>query len=278
MWRRRAAGSAIDIAGAEANVVDFEALAVPTTAGSDPAPRPAPAGPTGVGTVLALGDSVAMTLAQGMKDLDPASVAVTNATKVGCGLLVSERALHDGRWDPTGTSCPEHDTVWAYAASAVRPDVVTVLTGAWDAQARDFGDGVERIPGDPEFDRRYSEALTSMLAAVTSTGAEVVVITPPCSRILDDGVDRPDHDPVRVARLAELQRQAVAGFVPGPAGGGVSVVDLNAAACVDGFVGTFEGVDWRPDGVHFSPDGAAVASQWVLDRMAPRARAALGLA
>jgi lysophospholipase L1-like esterase len=112
---------------------------------------------------------------------------------------------------------------------------------------------------------------------VSSTGAQVVLITPPCSRVVNDGIDRPDRDPARVGHISELQRQAVARFVPGPAGGGASIVDLNVAACGEGYVDSFEGVDWRPDGVHFSPDGAAVASQWVIDQLSPAAKTALRL-
>ena len=218
--------------------------------------NPAPAATHG--RVVFVGDSVALTLAVGADSMHAFDGAqIVDGAVLGCGVLDSTRVLSESGWTGGQSACPNHDQVWTDYLAAQKPDVVVALSGAWDVQTRDFGQGPVS-PGDPAFDAQYRSAFTSALAAWRSSGAKVVLLTTPCF----GGADKPDRDPQRATRLAQIQREVASGQP------GVDVIDFHGFTCgTAGFVGSYQGVDWRPDGVHFSRDGAKLAMQWVQQQL-----------
>lgn len=228
-------------------------------------------------TLLIVGDSVAITLDNGVRNVIDPSVAVVGGAEIGCALLTSPKALgFDGTWNRNGSECPDHDEYWARLVEAQNPDVVVMLIGAWDLYARDWGSGPV-APGDPEFDQRYRDALASSLSVLSAKGAEVIILTTPCFAPSPGQKSGPQHDIARARRLAQLQREVVdqrnldTSLVP------AAVIDLQAITCDNGFTTSKDGVAWRPDGVHFSVDGARIAANWLLDSLPTSARERLGL-
>jgi len=227
-------------------------------------------------SVLIAGDSVAITLDHGLRrTLDP-SISVISAGELGCALLTSPRALSfDGLWNVNGSECPDHDEYWAELVKTQQPDVIILLIGAWDLYAREWGNGVV-VPGDVEFDSRYAAALEASLGVLTSEGADVVLLTTPCFAPAPGETAGPQHDPERARRLGELQRTAVANFADGSSDSTVTLLDLQSITCENGFTAARDGVEWRPDGAHFSVDGARVVARWLVESLPATTRARLG--
>lgn len=242
-----------------------------TTDASAARERNLTATPTDTPTLLFVGDSVAMTLLQGFSPALMGDVEVVDGAELGCALVTSPSAQRwDGTWGPDGSECPDHLDYWRRLLDARRPDVVVLLTGAWDVDSRDWGDGPVS-PGDTQFDDHYRDAFRDAIEVLGSTGATVVSIDPPCFAPTPGEARRVSHDPKRVERLAEIQREVLADRPD------IVAIDLQSITCDDGFSWTREGIRWRPDGVHFSPAGARLTARWILEQFPDDARRRLGL-
>ena len=232
---------------------------------------------SGAPVLLTAGDSLAITLDYGIRRTFDPSITVVSAGELGCAILTSPRALSfDGVWNANGSECPDHDDYWSQLIASQRPDVVLLLTGAWDLYARDWGDGIV-VPGDEDFDRRYIEALAKSLRTLTAGGAEVVLLTTPCFAPAPGDSAGPQHDPQRAQHLSDLQRTTVERLTESSPKSVVTLLDLNAVTCEGGFTSTRDGVKWRPDGSHFSIDGSQVAARWLLSELPDSTRSRLGL-
>jgi hypothetical protein len=235
----------------------------------------APSDPTRPSLVI-VGDSVAITLDNGVRNVIDPKVSVVSGSELGCALLLSPKAMtFDGRWSEAGTQCPDHDEYWSNLVEAQNPDVVILLTGAWDLYTRDWGSGPV-APGDQEFDQNYSDAIDATLKVLSAKGAEVIVLTTPCFEPGPGERAGPQHDIDRVQRIAQLQRESVERLNRSEPQAPASIVDLQSITCENGFTQTRDGVAWRPDGVHFSVDGSKVAALWLLDSLPDTARSRLG--
>ena len=227
-------------------------------------------------SLVIVGDSVAITLDNGVRTVIDPKVSVVGGSELGCALLRSPKAMtFDGRWSEDGTQCPDHDDYWSKLVEAQNPDVVILLVGAWDLYTRDWGSGPV-APGDPEFDQNYSNAIDATLKVLSAKGAEVIVLTTPCFAPGPGERAGPQHDIKRVERIAQLQQEAVDKLNRSEPEAQASIVDLQSITCDNGFTQTRDGVEWRPDGVHFSVDGSKVAARWLLDSLPDTARSRLG--
>jgi peptidoglycan/LPS O-acetylase OafA/YrhL/lysophospholipase L1-like esterase len=228
-------------------------------------------------SLLIVGDSVALTLDNGVRHVIDPKVSIVGGSELGCALLLSPKAMtFDGSWTKDGTQCPDHNDYWSKLVEAQTPDVVIILMGAWDLYARDWGDGPV-APGDREFDQKYTEAIDATLKVLSARGAEVIVLTTPCFEPGPGERAGPQHDVKRAERIAQLQRDAVDTLNQSGPTVLSSIVDLQSITCDNGFTQTRDGVAWRPDGVHFSIDGSQVAARWLLDSLPDSARSRLGL-
>jgi lysophospholipase L1-like esterase len=228
-------------------------------------------------SLLIVGDSVAITLDNGVRQVIDPKVSVVGGSELGCALLQSPKAMtFDGRWSEAGTECPDHDDYWSKLIEAQNPDVVILLGGAWDLYTRDWGNGPVG-PGDLEFDQNYRNAIDATLKVLSAKGAEVIVLTTPCFEPGPGERSGPQHDIGRVQRLAQLQRDAVDTLNNSEPQVLASIVDLQSITCDNGFTQNRDGVAWRPDGVHFSVDGSRVAARWLLDSLPNTARSRLGV-
>ena len=228
-------------------------------------------------SLLIVGDSVAITLDNGVRQVVDPKVSVVGGSELGCALLQSPKAMtFDGRWSEAGTECPDHDDYWSKLIEAQNPDVVILLAGAWDLYTRDWGNGPV-APGDREFDQNYRNAIDATLNVLSAKGAEVIVLTTPCFEPGPGERAGPQHDIRRVQRIAQLQRDAVDTLNNSQPQVQASIVDLQSITCDNGFTENRDGVAWRPDGVHFSIDGSVVAARWLLDSLPNTARSRLGV-
>jgi lysophospholipase L1-like esterase len=228
-------------------------------------------------SLLIVGDSVAITLDNGIRNVIGPKVSIVGGSELGCALLLSPKAMtFDGKWSKDGTQCPDHDHYWSKLVEAQKPDVVILLVGAWDLYTRDWGNGPV-APGDSEFDQNYSEAIDATLKVLSAKGAEVIVLTTPCFEPGPGERAGPQHDLLRVQRLAQLQREAVDSLNRSEPQPQASILDLQSVTCDNGFTQSRDGVVWRPDGVHFSVDGSQVAARWLVDALPDTAKSRLGL-
>lgn len=227
-------------------------------------------------SLLIVGDSVAITLDNGIRKVFDPKVSIVGGSELGCALLLSPKAMtFDGNWSKDGTQCPDHDDYWSKLVEAQDPDVVILLVGAWDLYSRDWGNGPV-APGDREFDQNYSVAIDATLKVLSAKGAEVIVLTTPCFEPGPGERAGPQHDIQRVQRIAQLQRDAVAKFNDLEPQTQAAIVDLQSVTCDNGFTQNRDGIAWRPDGVHFSVDGSKVAARWLLEALPETARSRLG--
>jgi len=227
--------------------------------------------------LMIVGDSVAITLDNGIRHVTDRKVSVVGGAELGCALLTSPKVMtFTGQWEQTGSACPDHNAYWSKLIVAQHPDVVVMLIGAWDLYERDWGNGAV-APGDPEFDQNYRQAMNDSLESLSATGAEVIVLTTPCFEPLAGEKAGPQYDLERVQRIAQLQRESVDTFNTSGQSAPASIVDLQSITCDNGFTKTRDGIAWRPDGVHFSIEGSKVAARWLLDSLPASARSRLNL-
>jgi hypothetical protein len=210
-----------------------------------------------------LGDSVALTLGDGLLDQQGAfGVSIVDGGLLGCGVLGTGTVRVGGATSAVVPGCRNWEVGWRGLVAQVDPDVVAVLVGRWEVVDRLVGGRWVHI-GDPAFDAFVAAQLDRAIADAASGGARVVLLTTPHFAGLErpDGGQWPEDDPARVDRFNVLVRAAAARH-PGEA----SVLDLAAAAEPDGrYTASLDGVAMRrPDGVHFTQGGADLLAPTVL--------------
>ena len=224
-----------------------------------PAPPPTvhPTGKTGSSTttsqpprvqrVMVVGDSVALTLGRGIERWGTRNgVYVLNGGALGCTLVDGVEVR--GYWgiaDRPADSCGTHET-WPKTLAAFHPDVVVVLFGAWDVYDASFDHGRTWIsPGQPEWDRRYRQVVAQTARRLSTTGARILWLEPPCFAAHPGASDTgaPWYDPARIEAISAADRAVAA-----TNGMTVSTAAHDLGCPVD--------FGARPDGVHYSDAGA----------------------
>jgi lysophospholipase L1-like esterase len=218
--------------------------------------------------LLLVGDSQAVTLAQGARELLADDVNFGQFVSVGCGVGPGLATTNGHRTenDLSGDPCDRAVDRFVAAAGEAHPDLLLLHVGAWDIFDRSL-DG-EVIPfGTRAWDTVTSENLRRVLERLSAETDRLVVLAAPCyphagragadvfgQVALDEGAVRTDTR--RVRRWNELLRTEAAEL-------GVEVVPYDELFCDADEAGDPE----RPDGVHVSEDGAATAWRWILPRL-----------
>ena len=231
------------------------------TASHPPGPPPTTASPStsagvpadaGVHRVLVVGDSVALTIGRGIERWGEKHGAyVWNGGALGCTLV--DGVPVRGYWGVDTRkpdSCRIHET-FPDAIKRFDPDVVVALYGAWDVYDASFDKGhTWSAPGSAAFDRHYAAAVSNAVRRLSSGGAHVLWLAPPCYEAHPGASDRGAvwYDPARVEALGTVVR----GLAP-TLGFTVSDVVHDEGCPVD--------LGARPDGTHYTDAGAdAVAA------------------
>jgi hypothetical protein len=192
--------------------------------------------------VMLVGDSTANSLGWGLRGTREPGLLVELLGKDGCTMLAD--------------TCGGAD--WAREAKDLQPDAILVFLGGA------FLHGVS-VHGDwqkachREWDAKFQKNLAARLGELTSATGQVWVVTVPYPLgPWDSAPFRREVDCIN----ASIRKAA-------GSAGSVRVLDLAERLCPKG--GTceeqFEGATIRPDGAHYSVDGALGLSHWILEQL-----------
>ena len=256
-------------------------FAVPAASSSDLPPTPpvvatseattpgAVATPSGPVRILIVGDSVAVTLSEGLERAQAEwDLAVWNQSVLGCGLVGADAKLFQGEWVDQGTECRDWRERWQGDVDTFRPDVVLVLSGAWDTYDMNV-EGRSLEFGAPETDAYVLDGLEQAVDVLSSRGATVVLLTAPYPEKRDLALDGRTNrvDPKRIDVLNRLYRTVVEER-PNEA----TVVDLNGYLGSMGNPDAVDGMDLRIDDLHFTPEGSDMIAGWLAPQLVSIAR------
>ncbi|HVQ91779.1 MAG TPA: acyltransferase family protein [Mycobacteriales bacterium] len=225
-----------------------------TTAGAPPAQQRQP----GDTAAYLVGDSVPFNLRTNFKPEYAPGLFVAGSTQLGCGLIPVPIAL-DGQPKALDPRCPPWSQAWPADADAVRPDIGVVFAGIGE-QFDHVVDGQVLTFGTPAFEQHLDTELTKALGSLGLGRRPVAVVNVGCHQVLDTGLSgdaKVINDESRVRWLD----QAIARYAAQQPG--VSLIDLYGFLCADGYTNTRDGVQLRVDGLHFTPEGAAIVWRWL---------------
>jgi hypothetical protein len=229
-------------------------------AAARPAPQPSP---SPVPRVLIVGDSVASNLGRALElwSQRTGAALVWNAAQVGCGMAAGGTTNADPPHHVDSVTCQEWRASWPAKVAEFDPDVVLVLTGAWDLPDRSLPDwgGAWRRIGDPVFDAWLLGQYQAAADQLAAGGAAVVWMTAPCTGQVWAGFAIADTGAFDNARITALNTTVV------PKLRGVRPLDLAAKVCPGGaFDRNVGGIERaRPDGLHFIDDAALWVAEWL---------------
>jgi len=215
--------------------------------------------------VTALGDSVAMSMAWGLEREGPAlGLSISNVAGLGCGFLPGDEELDAyGKWSTEkADACRGWRSTWSAQVDAFLPDVVVFLFGPWDTLDLKVGDRLLEV-GTPEWEAYALEELGHTVDVLSARGSEVMLLTSPCFRPRDLGLNAAAQvrlDAQRVDDLNDLYWEFA-----GQHADQVVIADLNRLVCPEGEYTdiTIDGVHMREDGIHFTPEGADLVARWL---------------
>ena len=199
--------------------------------------------------VLFVGDSIALMLGNGLRLVSRQyGITLDNMGLSACSLEDSPYRVQDSVVTPT-PQCADRVAAWTSELKRVRPRVVVFLTRLDIVDRYEVGKWVHI--GQPGYDRLLRTNLDHAVAALSSTGARVVLATTPyysSGETLNGGA-WPEDAPWRVQRFNAMLRQVAAEHA-----GVVSVLDLNKIVDPEGhYQAVINGVQVRSsDGVHFT--------------------------
>ena len=239
--------------------------------------RPVRTASAGLIKVLVVGDSQAVTLAQGFDaesghtglSAQPGLVVWDRAI-LGCSISTYRSYLSQGRELPNICGGPGlWQRQWSQDVAAFNPDVVVVQAGAWDVYDVDAADGSRLAPGDPRWMKTYTQNVTDLFATLGQRGASILAVAPPCygGVLFTAGGNVPperlDATRVGAVRTAWARAARARGF---------ELYDLGRTLCPGGR--SDDAI--RADGAHYSNDGANFVAPIVARaiRAAANARAA----
>lgn len=210
-----------------------------TSLGTGAESSPVPASPPF--KILLLGDSTANSLGWGLRGLREPGLVVDLMGQDGCTMLA----------DRCGGS------LWSHDVTTLEPNATLVFLGGAFMHGTSVN-GRWQKACSREWDEKFHGAVVSQLGSVKTSGARVWAVTVPYPL---GPWEKPDiHREVDCINAS--LRRAVDSV------GGVEILDLAehlcpAGACARDLAGTVI----RPDGVHYSIEGAAELSRWALNQL-----------
>ncbi len=216
--------------------------------------------------VLILGDSIAMTLGEGLSVSAAAyGVSVADDATLGCDLDPQLEVLTEGKPGPATPGCENWQALWPFLVARERPQVVALGLGRWEVTDH-LLDGQWIHIGEPAWDDHLTADLQAAITIFHTFGAKVVLFTMPYVDPTDrqpDGLPWSENSPARVQAYNQLVRQ-VASEDPQE----VSVIDLNRMLSPGGvYTATLDGLDVRYDGIHISPAGGQLLQPQILPQI-----------
>ncbi len=262
-------------------VASLEVESMPAADGPGADSRPSVPGenrtPAAAPVVVALvGDSSAWTLGGGpvgfsldhgpyVSPFDDDRVRLLDLGRKGWSLTPGDLVLPSGP-RPRSPQAELYETEWRQVVARARPDLVVLLVG-WPEIFDHRVDGETVEVGGDRHRRVFVAALDrlagDLLTAAGPSATFVVLTTPIFPADRQDGEmatflagARPRVDVVN-ALLADLAARQPR----------VEVIDLGSWLCPDACRRSAGGAAARPDGVHFSPEGARMVADWLTPRL-----------
>ncbi len=219
--------------------------------------------------LLIVGDSIALTLGEGLSVSSQPSYGVTveDRATLGCDLDPQLEIRNEGVTTSNVQGCSEWRGLWPFLVARLRPQVVALGLGRWEVTDH-LLDGQWVHIGEPVWDQHLTADLEQAIAVLHSFGARVVLLTMPYidpSQHQADGQPYDEDTPARAQEYNALVRQ-VARHEPRV----VSVVDLNHLLAPGGaYAAAVDGVVVRSsDGIHISPAGGELLQSEILPQIA----------
>ncbi|WP_394833051.1 acyltransferase [Pendulispora rubella] len=226
---------------ARASSSEPQAFAPPTLS-SGPA-EPPPADEPVQFRVMLVGDSTANSLGWGLRGLHAPGVAVDLMGRDGCTML----------WD----TCDGH--LWAQHTASMQPNASLVFLGGAFLHGLTVKNRWHKAC-HREWNHKFQETLTKRLDDLKREDTRVWAVTVPYPLGPWDRADfRAEVDCINatIRKTAALSKD-------------VDVLDLAEYLCPKGTCQReHDGVPIRPDGAHYSIEGAADLARWVFDRIRP---------
>jgi peptidoglycan/LPS O-acetylase OafA/YrhL len=214
---------------------------------------------------VVVGDSVALTLARGMKpgSVTRYGVQVFNKAKIGCDLDRLPVKL-SGVVGPGTPGCWHWRTGFANDVRTYKPDVVGILLGRWDVSDHLYHGHWDHV-GQPVWDHHLEAELNQAIDILSAKGAKIVLFTMPFvdpPNEAANGTPFPENDPARAVAFNRVLR-IVAAERPSL----ITVINLNKLIDPNGhFQATIDGMTVRwSDGVHIT----RTAGQWLQPQIFP---------
>ena len=214
--------------------------------------------------LMIAGDSVPLLLAvELVQQVDELDVSVAGAAGPGCHLLASRGPIRGVEGDVrTDTAdCTEGHEL-RDLAEEYRPDVAMLLFGEFPNEAVELG-GRWSMPCEPGYLAAYRTELEGAVDDLQATGAPVVLVTAPGTNVswIVDRVKPGMQERVQCMNdlLIDVAQDRT----------GVGVVDLATFVCPgpDRCNELIDGIDLRPDGLHFQGPSAAYINRWLIPRV-----------
>lgn len=219
--------------------------------------------------VLVVGDSSSRTFGYGLARWANSSGAalVWSVGTGGCGIARQGQVVELGRVVPIAQRCRAVAGGWRTRIERFRPDLVVVMSSIYDNQQRrlDGWPGM-LVPGDKLFDDYLVHEYTDAYDVLAARGAKVVWVKSPCARpSIGPWPTDQRGGPLSTARIRHVNNvilPRVARARPE-----LKTFDLFSRLCPDGRFHEATGgiADFRPDGIHYSPE----ASLWLARRYGP---------
>ena len=214
--------------------------------------------------ILLAGDSVGCFIGASLDEHQVADRVVTlNRAQLGCPLVEPRRERDASKTAlPTYPACVEGI---GPSLATFDPDVSVLLVGGPMVHEYDIGTGGFVGPCDADFAPWYRAGARRSIAALSATGAKVVVVSivhPPSFIDIGPGVTVPDSFGRDVECLNRMLEDVVASEPS------ARYLDLDAYICPEGKCRTkLDGVTLRGDGRHFQGPAANLVAQWILPRL-----------
>ena len=241
------------------------ATAALPTASTGPVASAAP----GAVRVYLIGDSVAYGLWFEFQQATDPGIVVRGSTQLGCGLLQLPLVV-SGQVEPLDPSCPPFDKRWPVELKEIDPDVAVLMLGIGEQFDREVG-GATVTFGTPAYERFIDEQIDQRVRLLGAGGRPVALVTVPCHRVLESGVNQIPviiNDESRVDWLNAVQRRYAATHA-----GQVSIIDLHGFVCANGYTEQIPGVQQlHTDGLHFTPEGVQAIWRWMGPQLLALAR------
>jgi peptidoglycan/LPS O-acetylase OafA/YrhL len=212
--------------------------------------------------VLLVGDSTTVFLTPALNTWggDNGVWGAANYARIGCGLGRGGARMNHDKAEPVPPQCGDWAKDWPPVLAQLKPDLIVISTGFWDATDRQLpGDAEWRHPGDPIYDAYMEHEFAGAADTLLASGAPVAWIDNPPIKLgrheIGAAADYPVNDPRRMTRTNEIINEVAA---TRPA---MRVIPYTAF--MDAWPGGPLDPQLRPDGLHVDGPGGPLVAPWL---------------